>query len=69
VRCREAELEVREELGLSEFSFADWLIYLGYRIIKTFYDCIYYYFLPFSIVLITFITSNAAAIKEAELEE
>jgi hypothetical protein len=69
VRCREAELEVREELGQSEFSFADWLIYLGYRIIKTFYDCIYYYFLPFSIVLITFITSNAAAIKEAELEE
>lgn len=67
-RCKQAELEVKEEIGNSSFGATDWLFYVLYRVIKTFYDCIYYYFLPFSIVLITFITSKAAALKEAEIE-
>lgn len=67
-RCKQADLEMREDLSQSAFSPTDWLLYIVYRVIKTFYDCIYYYFLPFSIVLITFITSKAAALKEAEME-
>ena len=60
-----AKLEIVESISDSKekFSFVDWLIYLNYRMIKTFYDCAYYYFLPFSIVIITFITSNSASYK------
>lgn len=69
-QIKSAELEIREEISREDvrtFKYYDWLIYLVYRIIKTFYDCIYYYFLPFSIVLITFLTSNSIAMREAEL--
>ena len=64
-QCGNAQLEIRESIRgrASQFGFFDWLIYLQYRTLKTFYDCIYYYFLPFVIVMITFITSNNASYK------
>lgn len=62
-----ATLQIKDEIGEAKLRSSDWLIYLVYRTIKTFYDCLYFYFLPFSIVLITFLTSNSIAIREAAI--
>lgn len=52
----EVELEIKTwKESENKFGMLGFLTFLLYKIIKMFYDCFYYYFMPFAVVFLTFL--------------
>ncbi len=58
-KVHEAELEIKTWTESSnKFGMLDFIMYLIYRALKMGYECVYYYFMPFIVVFLTFLTQG-----------
>ena len=55
----EVELEVKSwKESDNRFGLLGVITFLVYKILKAFYECFYYYFMPFAVVFLTFLITN-----------
>lgn len=42
----------------STFTLIDYIVYVIYKLMRVYYVCFYYYFMPFAVVFLTFAVTN-----------